>query len=144
MKFIKDSPYNIDIKLLEKCGEWVLEKLGENGKKINVLLTGDSKIKELNKKFRGENFPTDVLSFPYHKKNLWGEIALSLERIKENAEEYGVKEEEEILRVLIHGILHLFGEIDTIPEKRRRMEEKQESLLREFQTKMRKTRNIKD
>ena len=75
---------------------------------------------------------TDVLVFSYHDKDLWGELVLSVDRIRENAIKYKVNEEEEILRVLIHGILHLFGESDETEIKARRMINRQESLLKEF------------
>ncbi len=132
MKIIKDTACDIDIKMLKKCGEWVLGKIGGKDRRINVLITGDERIKELNKRFRGTDSSTDVLAFPYHDKDLWGEMVLSMDRIKENALKYGVKEEEEILRVLIHGILHLFGETDAAETEARRMINRQESLLKEF------------
>ncbi|NOZ63931.1 MAG: rRNA maturation RNase YbeY [Caldiserica bacterium] len=132
MKVIKDTTCDIDIKMFKKCGEWVLEKIGGKGKKINVLITGDERIKELNKRFRGKDSSTDVLAFPYHDKDLWGEMVLSMDRIKENALKYEVEENEEILRVLIHGILHLFGERDATEVEARKMINRQESLLKEF------------
>ncbi|MCD6521797.1 rRNA maturation RNase YbeY [Candidatus Calescamantes bacterium] len=116
---------------IKKCGEWVLEKIGRN-KKVNVFITNDKRIREMNYQFRKINQPTDVLSFPYHEKNLWGEIVISLERIRENALKYNVEEREELLRVLIHGILHLKGERDYSREERRRMFSKQEELLKEY------------
>ena len=132
MKVIKDTSLEVDVGMLKKCGKWVLDKIGEENKKINILVTEDERIKELNKKFRGVDSPTDVLAFPYHDKDLWGELVLSVDRIRENAIKYKVNEEEEILRVLIHGILHLFGESDETEIKARRMINRQESLLKEF------------
>ena len=117
---------------IKKCGEWILKKIGRNKKMVNVFITNDKRIKEMNYQFRGVKQPTDVLSFPYHEKKLWGEIVISLERIRENALKYNVEEREELLRVLIHGILHLKGERDYSSEERRRMFKRQEELLKEY------------
>jgi probable rRNA maturation factor len=84
--------------------------MGENRgtKNISLALVGKEEIKKLNKKFRGKNKPTDVLSFdlstnyPLPTTNSYlGEIVICPEVVKEK--------EEEILRVFIHGILHLLG-----------------------------------
>lgn len=130
---VEEIELPVDLKEeIKKCGEWVLKKIGRNKKMVNVFITNDKRIKEMNYQFRGVKQLTDVLSFPYHEKNLWGEIVISLERIRENALKYNVEEREELLRVLIHGILHLKGERDYSSEERRRMFKRQEELLKEY------------
>lgn len=130
---VEEIELPVDLKEeIKKCGEWVLKKIGRNKKMVNVFITNDKRIKEMNYQFRGVKQPTDVLSFPYHEKKLWGEIVISLERIRENALKYNVEEREELLRVLIHGILHLKGERDYSSEERRRMFKRQEELLKEY------------
>ncbi len=86
----------------------------------------------MNKLYRGEDFSTDILAFPYREGRLWGELVISVERVRENALKYKVDEREEFLRVFIHGLLHLEGERDDEEELRKKMEKRQEDLLREY------------
>jgi probable rRNA maturation factor len=95
----------------EKVKEDFLNKiaktiLGNKKFDLSVALIGQSRIKELNAKYRKLNRPTDVLSFSYGNS---GEVVLCPEIIEKNARKYGVNFEDELSRILIHGILHLFG-----------------------------------
>jgi len=89
---------------------------------LSILLCGDKTIKDLNKIYRGKDEATDVLSFalgesdkfPSVKKrrsgrHLPGDIVISLDSLRENARRFKVTEDEELRRLLIHGILHLDG-----------------------------------
>jgi len=80
---------------------------------VDVLLTGDAAIRQLNKNFRGKNKPTDVLSFPaptaFAKKHA-GDLAISLETATRQAKTYGHTLPDEIKILLLHGLLHLSGE----------------------------------
>jgi probable rRNA maturation factor len=78
----------------------------------NVLITSSAAMKSLNRRFRGENKPTDVLSFPAApslSKSLAGEIAISAEIASRNARTLGHTAAEEIKILVLHGILHLRG-----------------------------------
>lgn len=83
---------------------------------ISVLLTDDAEIRSLNKNFRSLDKTTDVLSFSmletygeaYTGEDL-GDIVISLAKAYRQAKKYKVSEAEEVLRLLIHGMLHLFG-----------------------------------
>lgn len=96
----------------------VLEKLNLDGEEISVLFCGDSFIQKLNADYRNINSPTDVLSFENGSEytdeqgNSWleaGDIAISLETLPKNAAYFEVDEDEELKRLIIHGILHLNG-----------------------------------
>ena len=99
----------------------VLERLDLSNWEISVVLTGDRKIRELNRQYRGIDAPTDVLSFcqsdegpesiPVNTEEQFaaGDIIVSLDTLKRNSEEFSVSEDEEFRRLLIHGILHLAG-----------------------------------
>lgn len=95
----------IDRNFLKKIAGKVL-----SGKKkkieLSIALVGEGRIKELNKKYRRKNRPTDVLSFSYGSS---GEIVICPKVIKENAKKYNSAFKKELARVLIHGILHLLG-----------------------------------
>jgi probable rRNA maturation factor len=91
------------------------ESLGDSP--VALILTGNEYIKKINKKYRGKNRPTDVISFAYREAPIpgvggpepLGDIYLSLEKAAEQAERYGVSMEEEVKRLLVHGVLHLSG-----------------------------------
>ena len=95
----------------------VLEKLGYDGEEISILFCDDKMIQELNKNYRNIDSPTDILSFENGEEYMdeegkWleaGDIALSLETLPKNAEYFKVSQNEELKRLLIHGILHLNG-----------------------------------
>ena len=95
----------------------VLEKLGYDGEEISILFCNDMAIHQLNKQYRNIDSPTDILSFENGEKysddeGEWlsaGDIAISLETLPKNAEYFGVSENEELKRLLIHGVLHLNG-----------------------------------
>ena len=79
---------------------------------VNVLLTSSAEMKSLNRRFRGKDKPTDVLSFPADpnvQKQVAGEIAISAEIATRNARELGHSPAEEVKILVLHGVLHLRG-----------------------------------
>jgi probable rRNA maturation factor len=80
---------------------------------VDVLLTGDSTLRQLNKTFRGKNKPTDVLSFPapsaFATKHA-GDLAISIETAARQAKTYGHSVPDEVKILILHGLLHLSGE----------------------------------
>jgi len=80
--------------------------------KVNVLLTSSTEMKSLNRRFRGKDKPTDVLSFPAEpdaQKQFAGEIAISTEIATKNAHELGHSPAQEVKILVLHGVLHLRG-----------------------------------
>ncbi|MBR1537850.1 MAG: rRNA maturation RNase YbeY [Treponema sp.] len=124
----------------------VLEKLQYDGEEISILFCDDECIRELNKNYRGIDSATDILSFENGEKYTddegeWlsaGDIALSLETLPKNAEYFGVEQNEELKRLLIHGLLHLNGydhgeeHIESGKDPADEMLILQEKILREF------------
>ena len=114
--------------------------LGENRTRENISLAfvNTREIKKLNKKFRKKNKPTDVLSFDLKEslgsaqdgKKYLGEIIICPEIVRANAKKYGVPIKKEMLKVFIHGILHLCGyDHEGSEKKTQEMEKKQEKYL---------------
>ena len=115
--FINDEQreHSIDCVLLESQGESILLFLGYETQELSVLLTDDRKIRTLNKQYRGQDRATDVLSFSQNEEenkpnsHLMGDVVISTVTAKRQAAEHGLTLEEEIVLLLIHGILHLLG-----------------------------------
>ncbi|MGA9390864.1 MAG: rRNA maturation RNase YbeY [Candidatus Sulfotelmatobacter sp.] len=82
---------------------------------VNVLVTGNQELRSLNRRFRGKDQATDVLSFPAamiassHTKQVAGDVAISADIARENARRLGHTAAEEIKILLLHGVLHLAG-----------------------------------
>jgi probable rRNA maturation factor len=106
---------NITKKFVKEITEEILKELNLDNVELSIVLTDNEKIRELNKNWRKKDKATDVLSFPIDEKppkykyRILGDIVISLPFAKKQAKEIGYTEKEEVLRLLIHGILHLLG-----------------------------------
>ena len=103
---------------IEPYMQKVLSALNFDGEEISVLFCNDAFIQELNKEYRNIDAPTDVLSFESGDEytdedgKVWlsmGDIIISVETVPKNAAYFGVSQNEELKRLLIHGTLHLNG-----------------------------------
>lgn len=93
--------------------KWIASVIIEKGFSlgtINYSFVNDEDLLEMNKSFLGHNFYTDIISFDYSEnKNLSGDIYISIDRVIENSKEFKSSFENELNRVMIHGILHFMG-----------------------------------
>lgn len=96
---------------------------------LHFIFCNDRFLHSLNKKFLKHNTFTDVITFPEPAKKLSGEIYISIPRVKENAKKYGIPFEKELLRVMLHGILHLCGYSDKTKKQKERMKKKENFYL---------------
>ncbi len=87
----------------------ILSYMNINNYQLSVLLCDNPLIQELNNKYRNKNIPTDVLSFESKENPYLGDLAISLEKTWEQSLEYHNSFQDELKRLLIHGILHLLG-----------------------------------
>lgn len=97
---------------------------------ITYIFCSDERELAVNREFLGHDYYTDVITFDYSTSStLNGDIFISLDTVRSNAEMVGVSFEAELLRILIHGVLHLTGQGDKTPETKAEMTRKEELAL---------------
>ena len=115
---------------------WISKVIVSENKKegeINYIFCNDEYLLKLNIEYLNHDTLTDIISFDYSVGNeLNGDIFISIERVKENANDFEVSFEEELKRVLVHGILHYCGFKDKSPEDEAQMRSKEEEKIKKF------------
>ena len=97
---------------------------------INYIFCSDERELAVNREFLGHDYFTDVITFDYSTAStLNGDIFISLDTVRSNAEMVGTSFEHELHRIIIHGVLHLTGQGDKTPETKAQMTEKEEKAL---------------
>lgn len=102
------------------------KRLGE----VGYMFVNDEKILEINNEYLQHDYYTDVITFDYNENDvLNGDIVISLDTVRTNAEKFGKTFDDELHRVIIHGILHLCGLHDKAPGEREQMEKAENKAL---------------
>ena len=136
-----DFVYNTDFELSnkEQVSDWVLRVINSKGYKLGNLVYAffnDEDLKGLNIKFLSHDYYTDVISFDETADQVVsGNIAISVDRVKENATQIGVDFEEELRRVMIHGVLHFIGFNDKTSSEKKEIREQEALALSMFHVK---------
>ncbi|MCL2210840.1 MAG: rRNA maturation RNase YbeY [Treponema sp.] len=118
----------------------ILEEIKRDNWELSILFCGNKTIKNLNNQYRNKDEPTDILSFNLGETvkdggrdiYLPGDIVISLETLRENAQYFEITEDEELRRLLIHGILHLDGMDHQTTDSNEPMLVLQEKILSKF------------
>lgn len=120
----------------QRTNRWIKETAAEYEKKtgdIAYIFCSDERILEVNKQYLQHDYYTDIITFDYSEGQIIsGDIFISIDTVKTNAEEFGVTFEQELNRILIHGILHLCGQDDKTPELRLEMIRKENLAIERF------------
>lgn len=130
--FLADS---IEMPALDerKVIRWIKAVAAEYGfsvGNINYIFCSDERELEVNRQFLGHDYYTDVITFDYSTvSTLNGDIFISLDTVRSNAEMVQTSFEHELHRILIHGVLHLTGQGDKTPETKGQMTAKEEKAL---------------
>ena len=137
-------------KVVEQC--FKQENLINSKLYISITLTNPENIKRINNQFRGINKETDVLSFPMFEKeeldaiiknnkfnlvDILGDVVISIQKVEEQAKEYGHSFERELAYMLVHGFYHLMGYDHMIDMDKLKMREKEEIVLNKLNIKRR-------
>lgn len=116
-----------------KISLWIKQVVGRYGKEtgeVSYIFCSDKEILELNRKYLGHDYYTDVITFDYSDKDvISGDIFIGVDTVSSNAEEFGISYKNELFRVIIHGILHLCGIEDKTPEARADMDRRENEAL---------------
>lgn len=109
--FHKESvSFPLDASAINVWIENAVLSLGYSLKNLSFVFCDDEYLKNINVKYLGQDYYTDVISFDYStEEGLVGDVFISIERVRENANNFKVSFNEELFRVIIHGVLHLCG-----------------------------------
>lgn len=127
--------YETDFELVneEKYANWISDSIVKEGLEegeINYIFCDDEYLHKLNVEFLNHDTLTDVISFDYCMGNLIsGDIFISIERVKDNAKDLGISFNDELPRVMIHGVLHYCGFKDKSVEDAKEMRAKEEEYI---------------
>ncbi|HVO94685.1 MAG TPA: rRNA maturation RNase YbeY [Terriglobales bacterium] len=110
----RDGGKKFPARRLKEVALAILDLLGRSDTELSLALIGDREMQQLNAQYRGKNYPTDVLSFPVEsdaplKKPLLGDVVICVDKAAEQARERRRTLDEEMVTLLIHGIVHLMG-----------------------------------
>jgi probable rRNA maturation factor len=121
------------LKEKRRIKEWLNLVAFEEGSKIqnlNFLIVGDKRMIHFNKIYLNHDYSTDIITFDNSEnKKISGDIVISIERVKENSKKYKVKLEDELRRVMAHGLLHLLGYDDKNEKEKKRIRKKENYYL---------------
>jgi len=127
--------YELEFKLSNEVdiAEWISSVISSEGFKegeINYIFCDDEYLNKLNVEFLNHDTLTDIISFDYSVgKELQGDIFVSVVRVKDNAKDFKVSFDDEIKRVLVHGVLHYCGYKDKTDEDKKEMRAKENHYL---------------
>ena len=129
---------NIDFQNIKKreTSGWIKKIANSYYKKIGevaYLFCNDEKILEINRQYLNHDFYTDIISFDYSEGDIIsGDIFISLDTVRTNSQKYNTDYQEELYRVIIHGVLHLCGLDDELDEDAISMREAENSALKQL------------
>ena len=133
--------YELDFKLDQEglYADWISNVISSENKvegDINYIFCDDDYLVEINKRYLDHDTLTDIISFDYSIGNkLHGDVFISIERVGENAVDFNVDFNEELKRVMVHGILHYCGYKDKGEDEERLMRQKEEEKMKMFHVK---------
>ena len=129
---------NVRFRLREstKIKRLIAEVIGKEEKvpgDLSFIITSDKTLRNINKEFLNHNYYTDVIAFNYSvAKRINGEVYISIDTVRENAANYKISLKREILKVFIHGVLHLCGYDDKTKREKNVMSDKEDFWVEKY------------
>jgi len=133
-----DFNYEVDFELsdINYYSDWLSRVIISESKidgDLNYIFCDDEYLLGINQQYLNHDTYTDIITFDYcHGDTISGDIFISIERVEDNAQEYSVSFEEELHRVMAHGVLHLLGYKDKSDQEARLMREKENEKIKLF------------
>lgn len=125
-----DVSLKLNLDLIEQWLKSTSENEGKSLGVVSIVLGTDEWLLDKNIKFLKHDFYTDIITFDYSEDSLVsGDLLISLERVYDNADDHNVSRETELMRVIVHGILHLIGYNDKSPKEAQIMRKKEDYYL---------------
>lgn len=128
-----NDKFNIEVKSINKIVELIFIHEKKEQGNISIVFVDHTYIEELNEKFLGRSYSTDVITFPLSEdceESVEAEIYINLDIVAENAVNYNVTFDEEVSRIVIHGVLHLLNYDDGDADSRNRMTRREDYYLK--------------
>ena len=129
--FTQDTDFEFKGKRL--TSRWLKEVAASEGRKmgdVSVIFCSDKYLLDINKKYLGHDYYTDIITFDYCEGDtLNGDLFISIDTVRANADFYGATFHEELSRVIVHGVLHLIGYDDHTEEDVKQMRAKENEYL---------------
>ena len=120
----------IDGKLITNWLKSVVKNENKSIGKISMIFVDDNYLLDVNIKYLKHNYFTDIITFNYNQGlNISGDLYISIDTIKSNAEFYQTNFKNELLRVIVHGVLHLLGYNDSNESEKKIMRDKEDFIL---------------
>ncbi len=130
--FYEEISLNLDE---SKLNSWLRSVITEHQKELetlNYIFCSDEYLLDINRKYLNHDYYTDVIGFPYAQEHIEGDIYISIDRVRENALALKTSFENELNRVIVHGLLHFLGYEDKTPETKEQMRQKENHYLNQF------------
>jgi len=121
--------FSLEETLIKSWLETVVQEETKTISNISFTICSDEFLLQINKEHLSHDYYTDIITFPYSYEPIESDIYISIDRVADNAKEYGVSTQRELARVFVHGVLHMCGYDDHAEEDKKLMREKEDYYL---------------
>lgn len=128
----ENADIDFELENVERTSAWlsdIITKEASQVAQLNYIFCSDDYLHKINLAYLDHDTLTDIITFPLNDDPIQGDIYISINRVKENANTLSVSFQEELHRVIVHGLLHLVGYNDKTPEENADMRAKEDSCL---------------
>ena len=144
ISFVYETPFRLEGAAQTK--KWIgacLTSMGYAAKQLSFAFMSDDALLRINKDFLKHDYYTDVITFDYSvEKELSCDIAISVDRVQDNAQQQQIDFAQELRRVMIHGVLHCCGYKDKSPQQIKEMREKENECLAMFHAELKTQKHV--